>query len=212
MTAATTQQLTKVEQTRGRLLDAALVVFARKGVHDSRVEDFCTTARVARATFYRHFDNKQAVFLALYEAMSEELRGTAAQLQPVTADEAGLETLREWVDELLAITERWGPLVEVLSRPADATSPIRRRSVALTAEFAQSVGRRFVDGKVAGVDAGLAALGVIAMTDCFGHQMRTWGMDLDRETIVELLAALTLKMLHPKVDLSALSIGPTLSA
>lgn len=197
----------KAEQTRARLQDAALSVFARKGVHDSRVEDFCAAAGIARATFYRHFDSKADVFGALFEAMSEELRATASGLGPVTPDAAGLATLEQWVAELLAIGDKWGPVVEVLSQPSEAAPDIRRRSVAVTAEFAARAGECFAAGPVDGVDAGMAALAVIAMTDGFGRQVRTWGLGLERRPTAHALATLTLKMLYPDLDVDRIGLA-----
>ena len=195
----------KVEQTRTRLLDTALAVFARKGVHEARVEDFCAAAGIARATFYRHFDGKQEVFLALFEMMSQELRGTASELQPVTADLAGLLTLRRWVEELLGIGDKWGPILEVLSQPSQTSPEVRRRSVVLTGEFAATVGTRFAEGRDDDLDPAMAALAVIAMTDCVGQQVRIWGLDLDRRSTAHVLAVLTIKMLHPDVDVEGLA-------
>jgi hypothetical protein len=69
--------------------------------------------------------------------------------------------------------------------------------VALTARLADLLGERFAMGGVTGVDTTMAALAIIAMTDRTAHQLRTWGLDLDRETVIDALATLAMKMLHP---------------
>jgi hypothetical protein len=63
------------------------------------------------------------------------------------------------------------------------------------------VGERFAEGRDDDLDPSMAALAVVAMTDCFGQQVRIWGLDLDRSATAHVLAALTLKMLHPEIDL-----------
>jgi AcrR family transcriptional regulator len=58
-----TQQ--RSEETRGRLLDAAVRKFAEAGYDGSSVDDICAEAGVSKGAFYHHFPSKQALFLAL---------------------------------------------------------------------------------------------------------------------------------------------------
>jgi AcrR family transcriptional regulator len=58
-----TQQ--RSEETRGRLLDAAVRKFAEAGYDGSSVDDICMEAGVSKGAFYHHFPSKQALFLAL---------------------------------------------------------------------------------------------------------------------------------------------------
>jgi hypothetical protein len=43
----------------------------------------------------------------------------------------------------------------------------------------------------------MAALAIIAMTERTAHQVRIWEVDIAREAMVDSLATLALKMLHP---------------
>lgn len=61
------------EATRQRILDAAEAVFAEKGYHGAVVDDIVTVAQTSKGGFYFHFPNKQAIFLALVEALSPRL-------------------------------------------------------------------------------------------------------------------------------------------
>ena len=56
---------------------------------------------------------------------------------------------------------------------------------------------RFAAGGVSGLDTKTAALAIIAMTERTAHQVRTWNVDLDRAAVVDALATLAMKMLHP---------------
>jgi AcrR family transcriptional regulator len=49
------------------LLDAALAEFSEKGVDATTIEDITEEADVGKGTFYRHFESKRAVVLALIE-------------------------------------------------------------------------------------------------------------------------------------------------
>jgi AcrR family transcriptional regulator len=53
------------EETRGRILDAAVRKFAIAGYDAASVDDICTEAGVSKGAFYHHFPTKQSVFLAL---------------------------------------------------------------------------------------------------------------------------------------------------
>lgn len=51
------------EDTRRRVMDAALMIFRRDGVGPSRIEDIVAAAGVSRGTFYFHFPTKEDVLL-----------------------------------------------------------------------------------------------------------------------------------------------------
>lgn len=56
--------LTK-EKRRRQLLDAAIATFGRRGYHRTQVSDIIRKARVARGTFYLHFEGKRQIFDAV---------------------------------------------------------------------------------------------------------------------------------------------------
>jgi AcrR family transcriptional regulator len=56
---------------RTKLIEAAIVEFGRRGSGDVSVADLCARAGVAKGTFYRHFDNKDELFLATGTAVIE---------------------------------------------------------------------------------------------------------------------------------------------
>ncbi len=83
------------EETRNRILDAALDCFARYGYDATGVAEICQCAGVTKGGFYHHFSSKQAVFLELLERW---LKGLDARLEQIRS---GAETVPE---ELLRMT------------------------------------------------------------------------------------------------------------
>ena len=53
------------QETRRKVFEAALNIFRRDGVSESRIEDIATRAGVSRGTFYFHFPTKEAVLSEL---------------------------------------------------------------------------------------------------------------------------------------------------
>ncbi|MGN6473551.1 MAG: TetR/AcrR family transcriptional regulator [Mycobacteriales bacterium] len=182
---------------RRQLLESALSVFNRRGYAASRVDDICGEAAISRATFYRYFVSKEEVFDALIDLMAAEVLDTAAHLGAVTPDAEGKATLSHWIADLVSITERWGALVDEANTPRMSDPTARERAVVLTSRFAHVLADRFAAGGVTAVDTKMAALAIIAMTERTAHQVRTWDVDIERSEMVDSLATLAIKMLHP---------------
>ncbi|POX42565.1 TetR family transcriptional regulator [Streptomyces sp. Ru73] len=82
-------------QTRQRLLDAALAVFAEEGFGRSTVDQVCERAGYTRGAFYSNFTSLDELFLAMWEqrsaAMLADLREALDRLgtlETVSPDEA----------------------------------------------------------------------------------------------------------------------------
>jgi AcrR family transcriptional regulator len=86
-----TERLTQEQRrdhARAKLLAVATELFSENGYHRTQVMDIVTKARVSAATFYRYFDDKQAIFCAIAEALAahevEEARKARAMIAGAT--------------------------------------------------------------------------------------------------------------------------------
>jgi AcrR family transcriptional regulator len=55
------------QETRARIMDAAVRRFAVSGYDAASVDDICAEAGVSKGAFYHHYPTKQAVFIALMQ-------------------------------------------------------------------------------------------------------------------------------------------------
>lgn len=83
---------------RGRLICAVADVVAAKGYADTSVADIIGIAGVSRRTFYEHFDDKEACFLASYDTGARAI---------FTAMVAAAEGIDRWPDILDAVLSTW---------------------------------------------------------------------------------------------------------
>jgi len=61
------------EESRRKLLDAARTLFIEKGYHDTRPQDVAKLSGVGHGTFYLHFTDKKACFLAFVDEARDTL-------------------------------------------------------------------------------------------------------------------------------------------
>jgi AcrR family transcriptional regulator len=62
-------------ETRARILEAAVTVFANKGYHDTKVDDIVAESNTSKGSFYFYFPSKQDIFLALVDTFADLLEG-----------------------------------------------------------------------------------------------------------------------------------------
>jgi AcrR family transcriptional regulator len=65
-------------ETRDRILEAALAVFAEKGYHRAAVDDIVRASGTSKGAVYHHFPSKEAVFLALVDDLAARLAEAVA--------------------------------------------------------------------------------------------------------------------------------------
>jgi AcrR family transcriptional regulator len=55
------------EETRAKIMEAAIKLFSVRGYNKASVDDICEEAGISKGAFYHHFKSKQALFLALLD-------------------------------------------------------------------------------------------------------------------------------------------------
>jgi AcrR family transcriptional regulator len=92
-------------KTRRRILDAAYVLFRRKGFTRANVDEIAAAAKITKRTLYSHFRSKDALLAAVLESQhglafdafqtfGEKLPGTPAEMIQAFFDELSLWSAR----------------------------------------------------------------------------------------------------------------------
>ncbi|WP_329004724.1 TetR/AcrR family transcriptional regulator [Kribbella sp. NBC_00709] len=95
--------------TRARLLEGALEVFAERGFHGASVEDICERAGFTRGAFYSNFGSKDELVLALFQATTDRLLEQIEALLPELASQPGtlLDAVLGLLDETAPDQRQW---------------------------------------------------------------------------------------------------------
>lgn len=103
-------------RTRGRLLDAGHRVFIEKGYHDARVDDIVEEAETSHGTFYRYFENRQALFRTLAFRSGKSLMAALDSFPDLDAasdvERSGIP-LAQWVVDYAEVYRAAGPIASM---------------------------------------------------------------------------------------------------
>jgi len=61
------------EERRAQILEAALQCFGEKGFHTATMDDLVRASGLSKGSLYWHFESKQEVFLAVFDAFAESV-------------------------------------------------------------------------------------------------------------------------------------------
>ena len=159
-------------KTMRKLLDAAMVVFARRGYHAARVDDIVKVARTSHGTFYLYFSNKEDLLRALVGEAGEVVAALDDALGPVGPDAAGWQELRTWMEQFSEAWQRYAPVLRAWTDLVMSDTELGAQAHAAAGGVSQTLAARInAAGPHPGIDPNAAAEAVVAMVDRF-HQLR----------------------------------------
>jgi AcrR family transcriptional regulator len=115
------KRLPAVER-RAVIVEAAGRLFGERGYDATRLDDVAAAAGVTKPVLYRHFDDKQALYLALLRRHRDDLAGFAA---PIPPEGTVHERLRAVLDVWLAYVEAHGYAWRMLFRDTGGGPAVR---------------------------------------------------------------------------------------
>lgn len=147
------------EETRERLLAAALAVFAEQGFHAGTTKAITQRAGVAEGLLFHYFPTKADLVAAVLarDPLGAEMR----RLFREEADQPVAEALPRMARRWLAVIRAHGPLARVLLQEAHVDPQVQRAVVSLgqstTALLADYLAGRIAAGELRPIDPRVAA-------------------------------------------------------
>jgi len=172
-------------QRREQIIESALTLFADQGYANTSVEQVCAGANVSTKSFYRIFENREDLYLAVYDDFrSMAFERMAAVMTEIPTSEAAAED--RLVDALVSTyfdDPRWALVIQGPSRAVTPTiERVRRDTRKGAAEFLEAAWRQF---GLSGNYSGIAVAVVGGIFDLFTNALVD-GQALSAEELAEL--------------------------
>jgi len=173
--------------TRRRLLEAAVALFAEHGLHGVTSAQISRRAGVATGTFYLHFADKEALFHEIAFAALAELR--ARQERASAGLEIGSrEYLRTRTEELIDFAAEKRELILMVFGRAESAGLADEVREAVVPEIQRWLGRRVAEGRApADLHPAVAAQAHAAVLT---RVIAWWAADPSRATREQVVATL----------------------
>lgn len=185
----------RTERRRQALLDAAARVFVRHGFHRTLVSDIAREAQVGQGTFYRHFPDKTAIFVALMDRFLGTLFEGFAEMserRPSNLDEYREASVRALM-RLATHLERNRELAVMLLREAPSVGPDAEERLENLYQGLADLARTFLDHAIAEgfappCDSTLVSQAIVALGTAMAH--RWWSGRLAGFSVEQVITGL----------------------
>ncbi len=101
-------------QTREHLLSCAKKIFAEKGYHLASIADIIQEARVARGTFYLHFESKREIFGLLLDQLMEQIDSRIKRIELAPGKPSFMLQLKSNISGALSLLLADAALVRIM--------------------------------------------------------------------------------------------------
>jgi AcrR family transcriptional regulator len=150
----------KSENTISRILDAALDIFARKGYHDTRMDEIVAGSQTSKGSIYFHFPNKEQLFLALVDQFANLLERRITEA--ISEHDRGMVKVQAALEACLATFGRYRRQAKVLLVQASGLgNTFEQKRLAINDRFAALIAlylQEAVDvGEIAPLDTEVVA-------------------------------------------------------
>ncbi len=99
------------KDTRRRILEAAIKVFAKKSYHDARVDEIVETANISKGGIYFHFPGKEQIFLAVVEEFAHLLEERL--VETIAQEESGIQRVNAALQACLETFGQYRQLAKI---------------------------------------------------------------------------------------------------
>lgn len=187
--------MTKSEDTRERILDAALNIFSSKGYHDTRMDEIVEASDTSKGSIYFHFPNKERLFLALVDQFADLLERKVTEA--VEQEAQGIMQVRAALQACLETFGRYRrPAKILLVQAVGLGSVFEKKRIEVNDRFANLI-KKYLDESIAVGDIAPVDTEVVSyawMGAIYGIVIRwVYTGEPDSERILSALLPLLLK-------------------
>ena len=150
------------ESTIGRIMDAALNVFSRKGYHDTRMDEIVSESQTSKGSiyFYFYFPNKEQLFLALIDQFANLLERRITEA--IQEHDRGMAKVQAALETCLATFGRYRRQAKVLLVQASGLgNAFEQKRLAVNDRFANLIATYLTEavevGEIAPLDTEVVA-------------------------------------------------------
>ena len=173
-----------------KIADSGLRVFAKRGYHETRVDDIVRAARTSHGTFYLYFANKEDLLRELAVECAAALEDLAARVPTIDSTPEGEHGLAEFLAGFLTTYAHYGVVIRAWMENQVSDRKIDRLGVDAFTHIAQALGGQLHAAGAPHDPATVAAL--MAMLERTSYAMTSRDLGIDRGVA---LATLT-KVIH----------------
>lgn len=148
------------QTTRGRILDAALTIFSRKGYHDTKLDEIADESASSKGAIYFHFPNKERLFLSLVDQFADLLERRV--VEAIEQEPAGMGRVRVALETCLATFGKYRrPAKVLLVQATGLGQSFEQKRNEINDRFARLIETYLQEaiemGEIAGVDTEVTA-------------------------------------------------------
>lgn len=183
------------EGTRGRILDAALNIFSRKGYYEASVDEIVGESQTSKGSVYFHFPNKQTLFLALVDKFSDLLERRVNSA--ISTEKEGIARVDAALTSVLETFGQYRPLAKIMLVQAMGLGPaFEQKLMEVHNRFALLI-KAYLDeavalGEIAPVETGIVSRAWMgAINEVVMHWVMTG--ESDPEQIMQTLRPMLLR-------------------
>ncbi len=197
--------MSKAEDTRDRILDAALDIFSNKGYHDTRMDEIVEASDTSKGSIYFHFPNKERLFLALVDQFADLLERKV--VEAVAQEEQGIMQVKAALQACLETFGRYRRPAKILLVQAVGLGTVfEKKRIEVNDRFAGLI-KQYLDEAIAVGDIVPVDTDVVSyawMGAIYGIVIRwVYTGEPDSERILSALLPLLLKSVGYVADVEA---------
>ncbi len=150
----------KAKETRQKILDAAVNIFADKGYYDARVDEIVDASQTSKGAVYFHFPSKQEIFFSIIEQFVEILERNL--LAAIAREEHGVQRVDVALRTCLETFQKYGSLAKIfLVQATGLGESFEAKQAEIHTRFARMI-QKYLDqavmeGDIAPIDTEVAA-------------------------------------------------------